>query len=112
MDGRGSAWPPAGRTKRPLLSSRASSTGPSAGDRAAALRVEEVQRTLIHGDLDAVAGADARTGTEPADEARHAGSSAGRELDDGSVVADVLGELPDVLGDRLTAGDREVDEHL
>ena len=66
---------------------------------------------LLDRDLDRVALADTSVRAEPPDQRRPLGRT-GRKLLESAVVADVLGELPHLLGDCLTRGDGEVNEHL
>src|SRR6185503_20124456 len=78
-------------------------------DSGAALDVEEVQLACVDGDIDLLARPHARTGAEAADEDRRAFPGVNlRPLG----LADVLGELLDVRGERGRRVDREVDHDL
>jgi len=66
---------------------------------------------LLDRDLDRVALADTSIRADPPHQRRPLGRT-GRKLLEGAVVPDVLGELPHLVGDCLTRGDGEVNEHL
>src|SRR5919204_6025771 len=82
------------------------------GEREPRRRVEEVQGTSIDGELDLLADRHACPWAEPADERRGLRTRARFVASHDAVVADVLGELPHLLGHGLSRIGRAVDHDL